>query len=140
MLTTWPVIGTPITPPVVVTRSRDGGRNAGDYRLRVFDPQTTDVHWHMHHDGAANFREGRLEVAVALGTDPSVAYAATAPLPTGVDEFAFAGFYAASRWSWRRARQWRWSCLTRRSSWRTTWSVTRSATRVRAVITPATIR
>ena len=77
---------------MVVTRSRDGGRNAGDYRLRVFDPQTTDVHWHMHHDGAANFREGRLEVAVALGTDPSVAYAATAPLPTGVDEFAFAGF------------------------------------------------
>ncbi len=52
------------------------------------------MHWHVHHDGAANFREadGRLEVAVALGTDPAVTYAATAPLPAGIDEFMFAGF------------------------------------------------
>lgn len=95
VLTTWPGDGGPfITLPVVVTKSRDGGRNAGVYRLQVFDSQTTGMHWHMHHDGATNFREadGRLEVAVALGTDPLVAYAATAPLPTGIDEFAFAGF------------------------------------------------
>ena len=95
VLTTWPGDGGPfITLPVVVTKGRDGRRNAGVYRLQVFDRRTTGMHWHVHHDGAANFREsdGRLEVAVALGTDPVVTYAATAPLPAGVDELMFAGF------------------------------------------------
>lgn len=95
VLTTWPGDGGPfITLPVVVTKGRDGRRNAGMYRLQVFDKSTTGMHWHVHHDGAANYRErdGRLEVAVALGTDPAIAYAATAPLPHGVDEFMFAGF------------------------------------------------
>ena len=95
VLTTWPGDGGPfITLPVVVTKDREGRRNAGMYRLQVYDGRTTGMHWHVHHDGAANFREadGRLEVAVALGTDPAVTYAATAPLPAGIDEFMFAGF------------------------------------------------
>ncbi len=95
VLTTWPGDGGPfITLPVVVTKDREGRRNAGMYRLQVYDSRTTGMHWHLHHDGAANFREadGRLEVAVALGTDPAVTYAATAPLPAGIDEFMFAGF------------------------------------------------
>jgi 4-hydroxy-3-polyprenylbenzoate decarboxylase len=95
VLTTWPGDGGPfITLPVVVTKDREGRRNAGMYRLQVYDERTTGMHWHIHHDGAANFREadGRLEVAVALGTDPAVAYAATAPLPPGISEFMFAGF------------------------------------------------
>jgi len=95
VLTTWPGDGGPfITLPVVVTKDREGRRNAGMYRLQVFDGRTTGMHWHVHHDGAANFREsdGRLDVAVALGTDPAVTYAATAPLPPGIDEFMFAGF------------------------------------------------
>jgi 4-hydroxy-3-polyprenylbenzoate decarboxylase len=33
-----------------------------------------------------------MEVAVALGGDPAITYAATAPLPPGVDEMLFAGF------------------------------------------------
>ncbi len=95
VLTTWPGDGGPfITLPIVVTKDRQGRRNAGMYRLQVYDAQTTGMHWHIHHDGAANFREadGRLEVAVALGTDPAVTYAATAPLPPGISEFMFAGF------------------------------------------------
>lgn len=95
VLTTWPGDGGPfITLPVVVTKDPQGRLNAGMYRLQVFDARTTGMHWHVHHDGAANFRaaSGRLEVAVALGTDPVVTYAATAPLPPGVSEFLFAGF------------------------------------------------
>ncbi len=95
VLTTWPGDGGPfITLPVVVTKDREGRRNAGMYRLQVHDESTTGMHWHVHHDGAANFRQsdGRLEVAVALGTDPAVTYAATAPLPPGIDEIMFAGF------------------------------------------------
>jgi len=95
VLTTWPGDGGPfITLPVVVTKDRDGRRNAGMYRLQVYDGQTTGMHIHIHHDGAANVRDSgdRLEVAVALGTDSTVTYAATAPLPPGIDEFMFAGF------------------------------------------------
>jgi 4-hydroxy-3-polyprenylbenzoate decarboxylase len=95
VLTTWPGDGGPfITLPVVITKDRQGRRNAGMYRLQVYDSQTTGMHMHVHHDGAANFREadGRMEVAVALGTDPAVTYAATAPLPPGIDELMFAGF------------------------------------------------
>jgi 4-hydroxy-3-polyprenylbenzoate decarboxylase len=95
VLTSWPGDGGPfITLPIVITKDRAGRRNAGMYRLQVYDAQSTGMHWHVHHDGAANFREsdGRLEVAVALGTDPAVTYAATAPLPPGIDEFMFAGF------------------------------------------------
>ena len=95
VLTTWPGDGGPfITLPIVVTKDQQGRQNAGMYRLQVFDGQTTGMHIHVHHDGAANFREAgdRMEVAVALGTDPAVTYAATAPLPPGISEFMFAGF------------------------------------------------
>ncbi len=36
--------------------------------------------------------QNRLEVAVALGCDPAITYAASAPLPPDIDELLFAGF------------------------------------------------
>jgi 4-hydroxy-3-polyprenylbenzoate decarboxylase len=99
VLQCWPEdAGRFITLPLVFTRDPvTGGRNVGMYRLQVYDCRTTGMHWHIHKDGAANYRraeaEGnRLEVAVALGGDPALTYAATAPLPRGVDELLFAGF------------------------------------------------
>src|SRR5690606_20895865 len=55
------------------------------------------MHWHVHKNGAENYRRHqkigqRMEVAVALGGDPATIYAATAPLPHGIDEMLFAGF------------------------------------------------
>jgi 4-hydroxy-3-polyprenylbenzoate decarboxylase len=55
------------------------------------------MHWHLHKDGAHFFqkykeRGERMPVAVALGCDPAVTYASTAPLPEGVWEMFFAGF------------------------------------------------
>ena len=38
----------------------------------------------------------KLEVAIAIGADPAVTYAATAPLPPDIDEFLFAGFLRQS--------------------------------------------
>lgn len=38
----------------------------------------------------------RLEVAIVLGSDPAVTYAATAPLPPDIDELLFAGFLRQS--------------------------------------------
>ena len=95
----WPDDGGPfITLPVVFTKSLiSGKRNAGLYRMQVFDKNTTGMHWHTHKDGAHFFREYesrncRMEVAVAIGTDPAVTYAATAPLPPEIDEMLLAGF------------------------------------------------
>jgi len=78
---TWPGDGGPfITLPLVFTKDPETGRrNVGMYRMHVYDETTTEA-------------DGRLEVAVALGTDPAVTYAATAPLPPGIDELMFAGF------------------------------------------------
>ena len=143
VLTTWPGDGGPfITLPIVVTKDAQGRRNAGMYRLQVFDAQTTGMHIHIHHDGAANFREAgdRMEVAVALGTDPAVTYAATAPLPPGIDEFMFAGFLrgAAGR-AGRSARPSTWKCPpTPRSSSKATSSRASCAAKARSATTRAT--
>ncbi len=96
VLTCWPGDGGPfVTLPIVFTKHPvTRRRNAGMYRLQVFDRNTTGMHWHIHKDAAEHYRRssGRLEVAVAIGTDPAVTYAATAPLPGAIDEMLFAGF------------------------------------------------
>ncbi|MDW7708883.1 MAG: menaquinone biosynthesis decarboxylase [Deferrisomatales bacterium] len=99
VLTCWPGDGGPfVTLPCVFTRDPETGRqNLGMYRLQVFDRRTTGMHWHVHKDGSRTHglhrRSGqRMEVAVAIGTDPVVTYCATAPMPHGVDELLLAGF------------------------------------------------
>ncbi len=99
VLKCWPEdAGRFITLPLVITKDPETGqRNVGMYRMQVYDSKTTGMHWHIHKDGAvhyekANARGRKLEAAVALGGDPASIYAATAPLPQGVDELLFAGF------------------------------------------------
>jgi 4-hydroxy-3-polyprenylbenzoate decarboxylase len=95
----WPGDGGPfITLPMVVTAHPETGRrNVGMYRMHVYDERTTGMHWHTHKVGAGHYRGyerrgERMPVAVALGGDPATTFAATAPLPEGIDEFLFAGF------------------------------------------------
>lgn len=97
----WPDDGGPfITLTSVFTKDPDklgAGRNVGMYRLQKFDNTTTGMHWHKHHDGANNYKKSlvngkRMEVAVAVGTDPAITYSGTAPLPPGIDEMIMAGF------------------------------------------------
>lgn len=109
VITCWPDDGGPyITFGAVFTRDPDklgSGRNVGMYRLQKFDDITTAMHWHKHHDGAHNYKkslktlknlegkqEARMEIAIAIGGDPLITYAATAPLPPGIDEMILAGF------------------------------------------------
>ena len=100
ILKCWPQDGGAfVTLPLVFTKNpRTGKRNVGMYRLQKYDSTTTGMHWHIHKNGAENFRDAqaegqdKIEVAVAIGTDPAVTYAATAPLPRDVDEMVFAGF------------------------------------------------
>ncbi|NCQ28060.1 MAG: menaquinone biosynthesis decarboxylase [Armatimonadetes bacterium] len=95
----WPQDGGKyITLPLVFTKHPElGTRNVGMYRLQKFDDRTLGMHWQRHKGGAAHYRVAerlgkRLDVAVALGPDPAVTYAATAPLPDEVDELMLAGF------------------------------------------------
>lgn len=97
--TCWPEDGGPfITLPLVFTRHPvTGRRNVGMYRMQVYDERTTGMHWQLHKVGAEHYRETerlqrRIPVAVALGGDPILTYAATAPLPPMIDEILFAGW------------------------------------------------
>ncbi len=99
ILKCWPLDGGRyVTLPLVFTKDPvTGKQNCGMYRLQVYDSKTTGMHWHIHKDGAANYRKAEAEaerfpVAVAIGGDPVLTYAATAPLPGGVDEMLLAGF------------------------------------------------
>jgi 4-hydroxy-3-polyprenylbenzoate decarboxylase len=70
--------------------------------VQKFDRRTCGMHWQIHKDAAADAAEEeargrRIPVAVAIGADPAITYAATAPLPKPIDEFAFAGFLRGSR-------------------------------------------
>ena len=88
-----------------LTHTRDpetGKRNLGLYRLQQHSPTTLGLHWQIHKDSTAHHavaeRLGqRLPVAVAIGCDPVVSYAATAPLPSDIDEYLFAGFLRGER-------------------------------------------
>ena len=105
----WPQdAGRFITFPVVFSRNPETGkRNAGCYRMQVFDERTTAMHWQLHKHGAEHFRRAqaaqtgatpgvttaaRMEVAVAIGSDPAVMLSGVLPLPPDLDELLFAGF------------------------------------------------
>jgi 4-hydroxy-3-polyprenylbenzoate decarboxylase len=141
ILQCWPKdAGRFITLPCVMTRDpRTGKRNAGVYRMQVYDERTTGMHWQRQKVGAEHYREklraaaaaqaggaessaaanqaarsmavdimarssggarlsgdspaaGRMEVAVAIGTDPVLTFASIVPAPPDVEEFLIAGF------------------------------------------------
>jgi 4-hydroxy-3-polyprenylbenzoate decarboxylase len=74
-----------------------GDRNIGMYRVQMFGPRKCAMHWHLHHDGARHFRMyqargQKMPLAIVLGGESILPYAATAPLPPGIEELLFAGF------------------------------------------------
>jgi 4-hydroxy-3-polyprenylbenzoate decarboxylase len=99
VITCWPKDGGPfVTLPVIHTKDPNtNSRNVGMYRMQVFGPRLTGMHWHKHKVSAKHFNEykklnKKMPVAVVLGGDPAYAYSATAPLPENVDEYMLAGF------------------------------------------------
>ncbi len=98
VLTTWPLDGGPfITLPLVITNDpRTHRPNVGMYRMHVYNERETGMHWQRHKQGRAHAHAwgDKIPVAVAIGADPVLTYAATAPLPPVLDEFAFAGLLA----------------------------------------------
>ncbi|WP_293909536.1 menaquinone biosynthesis decarboxylase [Deinococcus sp.] len=107
VLKCWPLDGGPyVTLPLVITKDPETGeRNMGMYRMQVMGKNVTGMHWQRHKTGTRHLEKAkklgqRLEVAVALGGDPALIYAATAPLPPlpGLDEFALAGYLRGQRY------------------------------------------
>lgn len=99
ILRCWPLDGGRfITLPCVVTKDPDTGeRNVGMYRIQIYDDKTTGMHWQLQKVGARHGRRyyetgTRMPVSIFLGGDPVFAFAATAPLPDGLDEFLLAGY------------------------------------------------
>lgn len=96
VLTTWPLDGGPfVTLPLVFTKDPESGlQNVGMYRMQRYDRTTMGMHWQRHKQGRAHAVKWgkRVPVAVAIGADPAITYAATAPLPPIVDEISLAGF------------------------------------------------
>jgi 4-hydroxy-3-polyprenylbenzoate decarboxylase len=145
VLRTWPQDGGPfITMPMVMTRDPDtGAQNIGMYRMQVYGPTTTGMHWQRHKGGAAHFRAWkkrggeRMPVVVALGGDPATMYTPTAPLPPGISEYLFGGFLRREPVYTAKAT----SPPRRRSCWRGTWTrPSRSRWRARSATTPASTR
>lgn len=72
-------------------------RNIGMYRAQLIDRTRLVMHWHMHHDGARHWRSWKrlgqpMPIAIVLGGESVLPYAATCPLPPGVSEILMAGF------------------------------------------------
>jgi 4-hydroxy-3-polyprenylbenzoate decarboxylase len=72
-------------------------RNIGMYRVQLLGKNRLAMHWHMHHDGARHWRSWKklgkpMPVAIVLGGESVLPYAATAPLPPGLSEILLAGF------------------------------------------------
>ncbi len=95
----WPMDGGRfITLPLVISRDPETGRrNVGTYRMHIYDAKTTGMHWQTHKVGAHHQRVGqerrleRLDVAVALGGDPTTVWTGSLPLPPDMDEIAVSG-------------------------------------------------
>ncbi|MCH8006200.1 MAG: UbiD family decarboxylase [Planctomycetes bacterium] len=80
-----------------ITDTRPASHNIGMYRAQLLDATHLVMHWHIHHDGAAHWRSWRargqrMPIAICLGGEALLPYAATAPLPPGLSELLLAGF------------------------------------------------
>ncbi|MFH0792611.1 MAG: UbiD family decarboxylase [bacterium] len=113
----WPKDGGPfITMGLTFTRNpKTNVLNCGLYRLQVYGPRETGMHWQKHKGGADHAREARekktgswdeaakepqpgrglsgerLPVAVAIGADPVAVFCGAVPAPPDVNEMLIGG-------------------------------------------------
>jgi UbiD family decarboxylase len=110
-LTTWPRDAGPFVTwgPTLTEDPATGRRNFGLYRLQVFGPAETGMHWQSMKGGRGHYYEAErrglpLEAAIVLGGDPVLMLSAVLPLPEGFDELAVAGWIRGAPTPMVRAR------------------------------------
>lgn len=110
-LTTWPGDGGPFVTwgPTLTEDPATGRRNFGLYRLHVYGPAETGMHWQSMKGGRGHYFEAErrgqpLEAAVVLGGDPILMMSAIFPLPEGFDELGVAGWIRGAPTPMIRAR------------------------------------
>jgi 4-hydroxybenzoate decarboxylase subunit C len=98
-LTSWQEDGGPfITQPLVYTEHPETKEhNLGMYRMQIFEPKQTGMHWQIHkgggfHHHAAEQLGQNLPVTVFLGGPPALTLSAIAPLPEMLPELIFTSF------------------------------------------------
>jgi 4-hydroxy-3-polyprenylbenzoate decarboxylase len=97
-----PAVDGYLTLPVVISRDPESGKlNCGMYRGSRQGRNRLGLAWRSssgaaRHAAAWHGRGEPMPVAVVLGGPPPLIYAATVPLPEGIDEMAFAGFIAGA--------------------------------------------
>ena len=98
-LTTWPEDGGPfVTLPLVYTEHPvSRAHNLGMYRMQIFSPDLTGMHWQIHKGGGfhhyeAELRNESLPVTVFLGGPPALILSAIAPVPEMLPELILASF------------------------------------------------
>jgi len=98
-LTSWPDDGGPfVTLPLVYTEhpvTRE--HNLGMYRIQIFGPNQTGMHWQIHKGGGFHYFEAErqgddLPVTLFIGGPPALILAAVAPLPETLPELLLASF------------------------------------------------
>ena len=99
ILKTWEKDGGKfITMGQVYTKSLDGEKvNLGMYRLQIYNNTRLGLHWQIHKDSNHFFHEykkagKKMPVTIGIGGDPLYTWAATAPLPIGMNELFLYGF------------------------------------------------
>ncbi|HYN01623.1 MAG TPA: UbiD family decarboxylase [Vicinamibacteria bacterium] len=104
VITSWPEDGGPfLTLPLVYTEHPERkGHNLGLYRMQVYGPHTTGMHWQIgkgggFHHAVAEARGEALPVTAFLGGPPALMLAAIAPLPENVPELMLASLVAGRR-------------------------------------------
>lgn len=111
ILKCWPDDGGRFfTLPLVISRDPlTGVPNMGMYRMQVYDQRSTGMHMQIQKGGGFHYQVAEklgkpLEMAVAVGGDPSLILAAVMPLPEGIDEIAFSGIVRGQRTPVTRAK------------------------------------
>ena len=111
ILKCWPEDGGRfVTLPLVMSKDpKTGAGNMGMYRMQVYDQATTGMHMQIQKGGGFHYQNAEkmgqsLEMAVAVGGDPSLILAAIMPLPEGLDEVAFSGIVRGQRTPMVRAK------------------------------------
>lgn len=99
VLTSWQEDGGAFfTLPLVYTENPvNGEHNLGMYRMQVFAPNQTGMHWQIHKGGGFHYYEAEkmgqaLPVTVFLGGPPALTIAAITALPEPVPELIYASF------------------------------------------------